>query len=140
MRATTILLVEDDSLISEVLTSVLEEEGYAVIAAPDGEKAIALLGATRPDLVVLDVMMPVVDGREVLLHIRQSETTREMPVILMSASPLTVVEGMEREYSLFLRKPFDLQTLLDEVARLTPRKHSGEALRGAGPARLSPPS
>jgi CheY-like chemotaxis protein len=138
MRATTILLVEDDSLISEVLTSVLEDEGYVVVAAHDGEQAIALLGTTRPDLAVLDMMMPLVDGREVLRHIRQTESTRDLPVILMSASPLTVLEGSE-SYALFLRKPFDLQTLLDEVARLLPRKHAGDPGRTA-PARLSPPT
>ena len=136
MRPTTILLVEDDTLISEVLTSVLEDEGYLVVAAHDGEQAIALLATSRPHLALLDVMMPLVDGREVLRHIRHTEATRDLPVILMSASPLSVLEGSE-SYSLFLRKPFDLQTLLDEIARLLPRKHSGEGLRGTPPARFS---
>ena len=137
MRATTILLVEDDALISEVLTSVLEDEGYLVIVAHDGEQAIALLSTTRPDLALLDVMMPLVDGREVLRHIRATESTRDLPVILMSASPLSVLEGAE-SYSLFLRKPFDLQTLLDEVTRLSPRKLSNDAARGSSPVRPSP--
>lgn len=138
MRPTTILLVEDETAICDILMSVLEDEGYRVITANDGEQAIATLGKTRLDLVVLDMMMPLVEGREVLQHIRATDGIRELPVILMSASPLPSIEG--ESYSLFLRKPFDLQTLLDEVARLLPRKHSGEVLRGVAPARLSPPT
>lgn len=136
MRPTTILLVEDDTLISEVLTSVLEDEGYLVVAAHDGEQAIALLATSRPHLALLDVMMPLVDGREVLKHIRSTEATRDLPVILMSASPLSVLDGAE-SYSLFLRKPFDLQTLLDEIVRILPRKQSGEGPRATPPARIS---
>ena len=115
-RGKRVLVVEDDPQIQEVLCEVLVDEGYEVVTAGDGQAALSLLSGMVPDAAVMDVMMPFVDGPEVLRWMRASGTHATVPVLLMSASPMRI--AADSEHSAFLRKPFDLQTLLDEVARL----------------------
>lgn len=117
----TVLLVDDEHAIVDALAGILEDEGYRVLTAAHGREALARLAETRPDLLVLDVMMPVMGGRELLLQLRASAEWRALPVLMMSAVPREVLErqeGSRLPCDEFIEKPFDLHHLLATVDRL----------------------
>jgi CheY-like chemotaxis protein len=108
-----VLVVDDELAIRDLLAFVLREEGHQVRTASDGQDALAQLAMNKPDLVLLDVMMPVLDGREVLKHIRADATLRRVPILVMSAAAdLSVLDG---GFDGYLAKPFDLHRLITLV-------------------------
>ena len=117
-----VLLVDDEHAIVDALAGILEDEGYQVLTAANGREALSRLDEARPDVVVLDVMMPIMGGRELLQRLRASERWRTLPVLMMSAVPREVLERQEGGARLacdeFIEKPFDLHHLLATVARL----------------------
>ncbi len=116
MTGSKILVVDDEPAIRDFVTAVLEDEGYQVVAAHTGRRAQELLPAERPDLVLMDVMMPGLDGRDVVAWIRAHPDLLAVPVILMSAA---VRSGRaDGPVAAFLHKPFDLDQLLDTVERV----------------------
>ena len=118
----TILLVDDEDSMVEVLSGLLEDEGYHVVAASDGEEALTrIAGPELPDLVLLDVMMPKVDGREVLRRMHADPQLRSIPVILMSATAHPISQA-ELGEAVFLQKPFDLHVLLQTLTALLTRQ------------------
>lgn len=113
----TILLVDDEPAILETLAGMLTDEGYRCVTATDGKEGLETLAKERPDLVITDVMMPALDGRDLLRAMRADAQLREIPVIMMSAAP--GIEGVDRlDHDAFLAKPFDFDRLLATVARL----------------------
>ena len=116
----TILVVEDELSIAEMLRAVLEDEGYRVAVAGNGRDALKSLPDVRPDLVVCDVMMPLVDGRQVCRALQADPQYESTPIVLMSAVPETVVRSGSEDftYSAFILKPFNMDQLLDTVERL----------------------
>ena len=120
-----ILLVDDDEAIRTNLAAYLERGGFRVSVAADGRAALGMLAAETPDLVVLDVLMPFVDGREVLRTIRASGSA--LPVILLTA----VGESHERAAALeegaddYLNKPFDPQELAARIRAIMRRAVTG---------------
>lgn len=80
-----ILLVEDDVTSAEILARLLRTSGHSVTCAPDGGVAVSLLEESRPDVVLLDMMMPVLDGTQVLTRIRQTPRLSDLPVIMLTA-------------------------------------------------------
>lgn len=123
-----ILVVDDEADISEALRALLELEGYQVDVAADGGECLRYLRARRPDLIMLDLMMPVLNGFQVL-EAMQADGWRELPVIVMSAArpPQPFTHGNVRA---FLTKPFDLQSLLDSVEQAL--RSLPAAARGCG--------
>lgn len=111
----TVLVVEDEPTIREFVDDVLTGEGYQVSTASNGQEALTQLATAAPDLVLLDIMMPVLDGREVLKRMRADPTLSGITVLVMSAAahPALLV-GADR----FLPKPFDLDQLLLAVHEL----------------------
>jgi DNA-binding response OmpR family regulator len=116
----TVLLVDDDASIHKVLRLNLELEGYTVVSAFNGEEALERLASSRPDLVLLDVMMPVLDGLEVLRRIRENDATADLPVILLTARSTEedMWQGWQRGVDYYLTKPFDIEELLRSLERL----------------------
>jgi CheY-like chemotaxis protein len=115
-----ILVVDDEVGVREVLTDVLVDAGYTVETAADGRTALEMIARTPPDLVMTDVMMPRLDGWELLARVR--ERLPDLPVIVMSAvDPRAAARrrGVTADHTVFLRKPFDLETVLGLVAQLT---------------------
>lgn len=112
----TILVVDDEPPILALLRDLLEAEGHTVLAAHNGCDALALARAEHPDLVLSDVMMPIMDGVQLARMLRADAIMRELVVILMSAAhpPDLALVGA----AAFLAKPFDL----DEVNRLIARQ------------------
>jgi CheY-like chemotaxis protein len=114
----TILVVDDDPVIQKLLAVNFEMEGYHVVTASDGEEALDRVAAERPAVVVLDVMMPKVDGIEVLRRIKANPITANTPVLLLSAKAQAqdIDDGMAAGADFYLTKPFEPLDLLDRVA------------------------
>ena len=113
----TILVVDDDPHVRAMLRLALELEGYEVDEAPDGYRALRRLERTRPDLLLLDLMLPGLDGFGVVRALRERGLHGEIPVILMSASGLTEQAVAGAGAAAYLSKPFDVRRLLTEVER-----------------------
>jgi CheY-like chemotaxis protein len=109
----TILVADDEPAILDLLVEVLRDEGYAVLAAADGPEVLELLGRGRPDLLLMDVMMPGLDGRAVVRRVRERPELDGVPVVLMSAA--AHVDPAELAVA-FLPKPFDLDRLLGAIS------------------------
>ena len=122
--APRVLLVEDERHIVESLTFVLEREGFEVAAAADGESALERLRAARPDVLVLDVMLPKLGGLEVLKLVRADAALRTVPVIVLTARGRPQDRRMAEEIGVeaFMTKPFANQEVVDAVRRLAPVK------------------
>jgi DNA-binding response OmpR family regulator len=114
-----ILVVDDDPAIRQLLTDVLEIDGHEVRIAVDGLAAVRTLEVLRPDCIVLDVMMPGLDGYGVLRSIR-SQDGDQVPVIMLTAAaePDTAVRAWGDGVDYFLAKPFGADEVLDLVDRL----------------------
>lgn len=115
-----VLAVDDEKLIVLAIRHNLEYAGYEVIEAYDGREAIEAIEAHRPDLVVLDVMMPELSGWDVLTCIREDPELRETPVIMLTAlgQDSDEREGLIRGADIYLTKPYEPQHLIELVKRL----------------------
>ena len=112
----TILVVDDEPLIRDVVVDLLGDEGYSVVTADDGRTALEVFQREAPALVLMDVMMPRLDGQAAFRAMREHAQRDGLPVILMSA--MAEPADLDPEVTAFLRKPFDLDQLLALVARL----------------------
>jgi DNA-binding response OmpR family regulator len=119
----TILIVEDELDIAEALQATLEAQGYRVVLAANGREALEGLDEVRPDLAIVDVMMPVLDGRETCRLMRERPEYGSMPIVLMTAA--RAVERTGRWWDAFLAKPFDLDRLFAVLERLLGRSRPG---------------
>lgn len=117
----TILIVDDEFGILEVLESILSDAGFTVISAINGQEALARLQKTVPDLVILDFMMPLLDGAGVIKAMRADKRLRAVPVLLASALPEKTIADRCNGYNVFLRKPYKTERLMEEIARLLGR-------------------
>jgi CheY-like chemotaxis protein len=115
----TILVVDDEFAIVWSVGTQLQDEGYRVVPAANGREALARIAAGRPDLVITDVMMPIMDGRELIAALGAEAGTRDLPVLVMSAISRGAIDAAgPLRCDAFLRKPFSLKELMREVHRL----------------------
>src|SRR6266550_684803 len=130
--ARTILVVEDEPTLRETLVDALEADGFRVVAAADGREALARFRAERPDLVLLDLMLPELSGIEVTRIIRAESG---VPIVMLTAkdSELDKVVGLELGADDYVTKPFSLRELTARIRALFRRSDAGIAL-GAAPA------
>lgn len=139
-----ILIVDDNEVNRSLLGRMIESEGFEAVLAHDGHDALAKLDAETVDLVLLDIMMPGIDGLQVLEQIRENETTKSLPVILISAMADTrdIVRGLSRGANDYITKPVDvsitlarvksqiaLKLLLDERAQTIEQLRQTQAMR-----------
>jgi len=115
-----ILLVDDDDRVRELVRVNLEFEGYIVREAGSAEAGLAAIEDARPDLVLLDVMMPQVDGWEMLRRIQERHGVGAIPVLMFSGQVESEEEARERGAQGFVGKPFDLQHLIDQTKQILP--------------------
>jgi putative two-component system response regulator len=123
----TILYIDDDRLLLTLCCDVLEDHGYRTIIATDGPSGIETAKAARPDLILLDVMMPDMDGYEVCRRLRADPALRETPIILLTAMQGLHLDAKGREAgaTLTMRKDFGstgIISTLQQVLRLKPRR------------------
>ena len=118
--AKTILVAEDDPVTLRFVVSLLEESGYHVLVAEDGETAVTTAMRSRPDLLVSDLVMPYRDGYEVLRAIRTDERLKHLPVLILSMRDREedIVRGFEQGADEYVVKPFNAREFLSRVRRL----------------------
>lgn len=118
--ARKILAVDDEKHIVRLVQVNLERAGYEVVTANDGKEALQKVAEENPDLVVLDVMMPYMDGFEVLQNLRRNPSTRDIPVIMLTAKAqdADVFKGWQSGVDCYLTKPFNPMELLSFVKRI----------------------
>lgn len=118
--AKKILVVEDDDDLLSVISMRLGCNEFDVITASDGDEALKKAKAERPDLIIMDLIMPKMDGRAVIMELKLDEKTRNIPVIVMSG----VKEDFNKAFTMelgacyYMQKPFDPQQLLNRIRAL----------------------
>ncbi len=123
-----VMVADDDTEIAVLVELLLQREGYDVVTAMNGSEALELIERKRPDAVVLDIMMPNLNGYEVVQRMRQDHATRFLPVILLSAR----AGALDRKYGIrmgaddYILKPFKAEHLLESIASVLPEPVTGE--------------
>ena len=118
--AKRILAVDDEKHILRLVQINLEKAGYLVVTATNGREALEAVALERPDLIVMDVMMPEMDGLEALQHLKNDEQTADIPVVMLTAKAqdADVFQGWQSGADLYLTKPFNPIELLTFVKRI----------------------
>ena len=129
MERKRILVADDEVYVLHILEFTLTMEGYETLTASDGEEALRRIEQDRPDLVVLDTMMPVLDGYEVLRRIRADAETAILPVILLSVKgrPIDRETGLELGADDYIVKPFSPRRLLERIQYLLEQRRLASA-------------
>jgi DNA-binding response OmpR family regulator len=111
----TIIICDDDEGILEMLAIILEDSGYNVVAEQNSLNLYELIEREKPDLLLLDLWMPVLSGDQVLLHLRSQPETKSLPVIVLSASTDGPEIASKAGATDYIAKPFDIDHLLDGI-------------------------
>jgi len=121
-RAATVLIVEDHEDTRDMLRIALESEGYQVVSAGNGVKLLPTIRRHRPDLILLDIMMPWVDGFELCRAIKENPDLNGIPIFFLSAkiSPEDVEAGFRVGANEYMYKPVDLGQLFDKIGQYLP--------------------
>lgn len=117
----SVLIVDDDEHITFGVARRLEAEGYVIFSATDGKQGFDMARQRRPDVVLLDVRMPTLDGLAALGRLRADQGTRDIPVIMLSASLSDQKKALDAGARFFVRKPYDRDKLLTAVDQATRR-------------------
>ncbi|MBL8389263.1 MAG: response regulator transcription factor [Hydrogenophaga sp.] len=136
---TRLLMIEDDARLAQMVTEYLAQSGYAVTHAPDGEKGLEELPLVQPELVILDLMMPGIDGLEVCRRIRALPNGQaRLPVLMLTAKgdPMDRIIGLELGADDYLPKPFEPRELLARIRAVLRRR--GEATSAVTTTRATP--
>lgn len=123
VKAFTVLVVDDDPSIRKMIVAALRREptNYAFLEAPNGREALDIMRAEQPNVVVLDLMMPVLSGWDVLKERAEDDALRKIPVIVVSANrDADLVTAMSSDICAFLPKPFDIGSLAALVRSCVP--------------------
>jgi DNA-binding response OmpR family regulator len=121
-----ILVVEDDRSIQSLISFKLKNSGFEVLVAPNGAEALELLKKTPVDLVLADLMMPVMSGKEFLVAVKKDDSTKNIPVVILTAKTLEneVIENLSLGADDYIKKPFSPSELLARVRNVLSRvKH-----------------
>lgn len=117
------LVVDDDPNIRRMIVAALKRDGYAFLEAPNGRDALDLMRAEHPDVVVLDLMMPILSGWDVLAERQREPELMRIPVILISANrDPEIASAVDKGICAFLPKPFDIGALSALVRSCVPAK------------------
>lgn len=114
-----VFIVDDEADVVRLLQFRFEKEGFETITASDGQTAVSMVESEMPDLVLLDIMMPLMDGMEVLRQIRSRRRTSKIPVIMLTAktASITVDEARQLWVSDYIMKPFDPEVLVRKAKK-----------------------
>jgi DNA-binding response OmpR family regulator len=132
--ARCILVVEDDARVLKVVKKRLEVAGYEVITAVDGNTGLELALSGKPDLLVLDLMLPGMDGREICWAIRHDAVHSQLPILMLTvlAQDTDIYRGLVLGANTYLTKPFDSDVLLQRIADLLTQADAEAAIQKYG--------
>lgn len=123
MTQAAILIVEDDPLSLELAQAILETAGYTVLSVKDGVGLLKRVKAERPDLILMDLQLPHIDGLTLVRQLKADDETRQIPVVMATAYTLSEAraKALEAGCAAYLTKPLNSHTLLQTVANLLKR-------------------
>jgi len=126
MTKETILIVDDEEDIIELIKYNLKNEGYSILTAQSGEQAIKIAKLSLPDLIVLDLMLPGIDGLEVTRYLRSAEQTRDMPIVMLTAKgeESDIITGLELGANDYISKPFSPKVLVARIRAILRRSRN----------------
>lgn len=124
MPRETILIVDDEEDIIELIKYNLKSEGYTILTAMTGEEAIKIAKNSQPDLLVLDLMLPGIDGLEVTRHLKKEEMTMDIPIVMVTAKgeESDIVTGLELGANDYISKPFSPKELVARIRAILRRR------------------
>lgn len=122
---TTILVVDDEPLIAMALEATLEDVGYEVVTAANGRQGLERLAEERADLVLLDMMMPVMSGPAMLAAMAAHPELAGIPVIILSSLPEATIRERTDDVAAIIRKPYTANQVLSEIAKALGHKEPG---------------
>jgi CheY-like chemotaxis protein len=125
MERKTILVVDDSESICDALSCVLEIAGHVPLVALDGEQGVSRAREHRPDLILLDIMMPVLDGWGAIRRLKEDPHTAGIPVLALTALRLSPAQVEEAGFDGYLSKPIPSHRLLEEIERACSRARAG---------------
>lgn len=133
----TVLVVDDEPAVRKVLGRTLRQDGYEVLTAENGNAAWDLIKSACPDMVLLDLMMPEMDGTELCRRVREDPDTQDMPVIMVTAKGriMAAVEGLDGGADDYVVKPFDRKQLLERLKAMDGKLRTKSRQERAAPAR-----
>jgi DNA-binding response OmpR family regulator len=142
-RRKRILVVDDERDLAELIALNLQRNGYEVITAHDGNMALELARKQAPDLLLLDVMMPGLTGRDVTMQLRADAATANIPIVILTAKTeeTDIIVGLSLGADDYITKPFSMKVLVARVAAVLRRRGAGEAAQSmlvAGPVLIDP--
>jgi CheY-like chemotaxis protein len=114
----SILVVEDNRDSREILSKLLELEGYKVLTACDGREGLALIASEQPDLIVTDVSMPEINGLKMIQLIRERRESSELPIVALTAYTSLREQAIENGANRAMGKPFDYESFLEHISQL----------------------
>jgi DNA-binding response OmpR family regulator len=116
----TILLIEDDANLAELVKIRLEEHDYQIVIVPDGFEMLKILRKTKPDLIILDVMLPRIDGYKLCRLLKNYEPYKNIPIIIFTALTGKGSKAMAKDMGAetYIAKPFDSKKLISEIDRI----------------------
>ena len=122
----TILIVDDSPFIVDGLVALLKRKGFKPVASHGGDEALSILRTTKPDLILLDIMMEPMDGWETLEKIKAGPETKDLPVLMFSAKKISPEEAQEHSLNIedFVTKPVNPAQLLDAIRKIFERRRS----------------
>jgi len=123
MSKPTVLIIEDDPDLQELLEYNVSSAGFLTLTSEDGERGLALAKERQPELIILDIMLPGMDGISVLKHIREDELIRNTPVLMLTAKSEEddIVQGLERGADDYMTKPFSPKELVARIKSILRR-------------------
>lgn len=114
-KPTKVLIIDDDEGILDAVKAVLEYENFDVSTNSNGQKIIGVVEKTTPDIILLDLLLSGKDGKEVASEIRSNDSTKKIPIIMLSAHPNVKADAELAGANDFLAKPFDINELLSKI-------------------------
>lgn len=119
MQCKNVVVVDDDVAILDSLSMMLDFEGYEVKSYVRGSEMLNALACAKPDLILLDMWLAAEDGREICKTLKQKEETRDIPVIIMSASRFVEKEAISSGADSFICKPFEIEEVITKISAFT---------------------
>lgn len=121
MARKTIMVVDDEESLQELVKAILERDGYQVLVAPDGNECLRMLKSAKPDLILLDMMMPGMSGRETCEKIRANTKTKNLKVIFLTVAKFSETgKGILKKLNVldYITKPFDNDDLIKRIKKV----------------------
>jgi len=128
MSKGNILIVEDEPQTAKLIKFILEKDDYSTISAKDGEEGLRMVKKRKPDLIVLDLMLPKMDGYQLCETLKTDPDTKQIPVLVLTALDTgpDFEKALEKKADWYITKPFDPQHLLKRVAYLIGKRKENE--------------